>query len=421
MSITITDVPCTICGCVCDDLEITVSDGHIVEARRACSLAEPWFLHQSDHAPPAVTLRGAEVSQAEGLDAAAEHLRHSRSPLIYGLSRGSTEGQRSAVALAEWLGGTVDTTASHCHAESIQALQAVGEATCSLGEIRNRADLVIYWGSNPAVSHPRHGERYATHASGRWISGRDQRYVVVADVDRTASADEADLFLPIERGADFRALWALRQMIHGGPLDEDRCGAPPELLRQLAERMKNCRCGIVFFGIGLTHHNLGHQHVEALLLLVRDLNRYTRFYARRMRIQGDVAGADSVLCWQTGYPFSVNFSRGYPRYNPGEFSANDLLERDEVDAVVLVGSEGTEWFSEAARERLQQLPIIALDYPMVESKPVPTVRFTTAVYGIHLPGTAYRMDEVPLPLKVLLPTNYPSDAEILDGLLARLR
>jgi formylmethanofuran dehydrogenase subunit B len=51
----------------------------------------------------------------------------------------------------------------------------------------------------------------------------------------------------------------------------------------------------------------------------------------------------------------------------------------------------------------------------------PTVRFTTAVYGVHQPGTAYRMDEIPIPLKVLLPTEYPSDGEVLTRLLARVR
>src|SRR5204863_6860794 len=110
--------------------------------------------------------------------------------------------------------------------------------------------------------------------------------------------------------------------------------------KELARRMKSCRYGIVFFGRGLSMTGLGHHYVEALLLLVRDLNDYTRFFARRMRVQGDVTGADTVLTWQTGYPFSVNFSRGYPRYNPGEFSAQDMLERGEADACLLLGSEG---------------------------------------------------------------------------------
>jgi len=51
----------------------------------------------------------------------------------------------------------------------------------------------------------------------------------------------------------------------------------------------------------------GNRNVEALLRLVTDLNEYTRFYARRMRVGGDGSGADSVLCWPTGFPFSVQF------------------------------------------------------------------------------------------------------------------
>ena len=61
-----------------------------------------------------------------------------------------------------------------------------------------------------------------------------------------------------------------------------------------------------------------------------------------------------------------------------------------------------------------------MDYPTVTSTIPPAVRFTTAVYGIHLPGTVYRMDEVPIPLRPILPTHYPSDAEVLDRIRQRL-
>ncbi|HSG69762.1 MAG TPA: formylmethanofuran dehydrogenase subunit B, partial [Planctomycetaceae bacterium] len=160
-------------------------------------------------------------------------------------------------------------------------------------------------------------------------------------------------------------------------------------------------------------------NVEALLRMVADLNDHTRFHARRMRIPGDVTGADTVLCWQTGYPFSVNLSRGYPRYNPGEFSANELLERREVDACLLVGSEGIEKMSSRAVEHLRTIPTIVLDHPTVQTPIAASVRFTTAVYGIHLPGTAYRMDEVPIPLRQVLTTAYPSDADVLSQIRFR--
>ena len=416
------DVACTVCGCVCDDLRITLDGGRVVRAEGACKLAEPWFLGQDGRRPPVASIEGQPATLEEAVLRAADLLRASRSPLLYGLSRSSTEGQRAAVALADRLGATIDTTASLCHAPSVLALQQVGESTCTLGEVKNRADLVVFWGSNPVESHPRHFERYSVDPPGEFVPlGRAGRTVVVADVKPTATSEAADLFLPVEPGRDFEALWTLRAIVRGLPLAPGgSTGAPIRLLEGLAGRMKTCRCGVVFFGTGLSMTGIGHRNVEALLQLVTDLNHHTRFYVRRMRVQGDVTGADSVLAWQTGYPFSVNLARGYPRYNPGEFSAQDMLERGEADACLFVGSEGVDRFSPTAVDHLRRIPTIALDYPTVESSIRPTVRFTTAVYGVHRPGTAYRMDEIPIPLRPFLESDYPSDGEVLRMLDERL-
>jgi formylmethanofuran dehydrogenase subunit B len=407
---------------VCDDLRITVEDGRITKAAGACNLAEPWLLGQDSRQPPPAEIDGQPATIEDAVARAAAILRQSRSPLVYGLSRSSTDGQRAACRLADQIGATIDTTASLCHAPSIIAMQEVGESTCSLGEVKNRSDLVVFWGSNPIVSHPRHLERYSADPEGMFVpGGRADRTLVVVDVKPTATSALADHFLQVEAGRDFEVLWTLRALIRGiAPEAGAALGAPLDQLQALAQRMKSCRSGVVFFGLGLSQSGLGHLNVEALLRLVTELNAYTRFYARRMRMQGDVAGADSVLCWQTGYPFSVNMSRGYPRYSPGEYSANALLERGEVDACLLVGSESTEWLSAAAQRQLGQIPIVALDYPTVDSSPPPAVRFTTAVYGIHRPGTAYRMDEIPIPLRPVLPSNYASDGEVLRRIAAAL-
>ena len=385
-------------------------------------LAQPWFLGQGSKAPAVAEVEGQPVALEVAATRSAEILLNARYPLIYGLSRSSTYGQRAAVRLADQIGANIDTTASLCHAPSIMAIQAVGESTCTLGEIRHRADLVVFWRVNPVLSHPRHMERYSVDPVGSFLpQGRKDRTVVVIDEQPTESSELADVFVPVKAGEDFEALWTLRCLIRGLAPEPGRpTGIAPGTLAQLSSHMKACRCGVIFFGVGLAQEKLGHLNVEALLRLVTELNAYTRFHARRMRIPGDVTGADNVLCWQTGFPFSVNLSRGYPRYNPGEYSANDMLERGEVDACLFVGSEGVSAMSPKAVAHLKRIPTIALDHPTVESAIPPTVRFTTAVYGVHLPGTAYRMDEVPIPLRQVLPSNYPSDADVLNRIQERV-
>ncbi|MCE9564769.1 MAG: formylmethanofuran dehydrogenase subunit B [Planctomycetes bacterium] len=415
-STTTSNVACTVCGCVCDDLRVTVEGQRVTKAEGACSLAEPWFLSQNASHPPAAEVDSVQVEPPVAFARAAEILKAAKYPLIFGLSRSTTEGQRAATALADRIGATIDTTASTGHAPSLMALQQVGESTSTLGEIKNRADLVVFWGSDPVRTHPRHLERYSLEAKGRWVpNGRADRFLVVVDENETETAKQADLFIPVPPGKHWETLWELRMLVAGVATPERR-----DDLVALAERMKSCRCGVIFFGSGLTTTKLAHRTIEALLQLATDLNEFTRFYVRRMRRYGDVAGADSVLAWQTGYPFGVNLSRGYPRYNPGEFTGPEMLARGEPDACLIVGGETAVDFPPAAFDHLRRIPVITLDSPGIPQLVPATVKFTTAVYGVHRLGTAYRMDEVPIPLRMLLPTDYPSDADVLNELLSRV-
>jgi formylmethanofuran dehydrogenase subunit B len=410
------DVPCTVCGCVCDDLSLRISGGRVTHAERACKLAEPWFAALAEPMTRSVaTIDGKAVSLDQAVGRAATILRNSRLPLIWGLSRSSTDGQRAAVLLAETIGAVVDTTASVCHGPSIMAIQQVGESTCSLGEVRNRADLVMFWGADPAESHPRHFERYSVEPAGMFVPrGRADRHIIVIDCKETATSKLADTFIKISRDADFELIWLLRQLLRGIELPGSfNVGVGHDKLQQLAKQLSSCRYGAVFFGLGLAQRGIGHKNVEALLRLVEDLNAFTRFTARRLRIPGDVTGADAVLCWLTGFPFAVSLSRGYSRYNPGEYSANELLERGEVDACLLVGSEPFSDLSPRAQRALKQLPTIGLDYPNQQPAFRATVHITTAIYGIHAPGTAYRMDEVPIPLRRLVSSDLPTDHAVL--------
>ena len=423
MSQELHNVACTGCGCVCDDLRVTVSENKIQSFSPPCPVAERWFAQANASDAPLATLHGQPCSLDDAIKHAAELLRTARSPLLYGLAGSSTPGQRAAVELADRLGATIDTSASTCHGPSILALQQVGESTCTLGEIKNRADLVVYWGSNPAKTHPRHMERYALDPCGMFVpGGRKDRTLVVVDKIPTATTAVADIFLQVQPDSSFEILWTLRALLRGLPITAKTVGGIAlEVLTDLVQRLRSCKYGVFFFGRGLTLGTNGHASVAALLSLTRELNAVTRFHARRMRVYGDVAGADAVLCWQTGFPFSVNLARGFPRYGPGEYSAPQMLARGETDACLLVGSEGVATFAPAAVATLQRIPTIALDHPHAALPFVPHVRFTTSRYGIHAAGTAYRMDEVPIPLRPLIASPWPTDAEILQRISQQLQ
>lgn len=420
------NVVCAFCGCVCDDISVTVEEGRITQAKNACVIGKAWFLSHgqpSDH-PPAM-IDGQPASLDEAVETAAHILAEARYPLIYGLSSTSCEAQGKAVALAEAIGGCIDCCTSVCHGPSGMAVQGIGEPTCTLGEVKNRADLIVYWGSNPGESHPRHMGRYALTPKGMFIPrGRKDRTVILVDVRPTPSARAADLFLQVKPGKDFELLWSLRALIKGQAIDEAGLAGTGLTLAQLtdlAERMKRCRFGVLFIGQGLTQSRGKHMNTSAAFMLVRDLNSITKFALVPMRGHGNVTGIDHVLGWQTGYPFAVNFSLGYPRFNPGEFTVVDVLSRNEADAALIVASDPVASLPPRAVRRLKEVPTIALDTHESETTRIARVAFTTATAGISAEGTAYRMDNVPLHLSNVLPSPYPSDEQVLGRILARVK
>ncbi len=423
----IKDATCTFCGCVCDDMELTVDlDEHrITKAKRACVLGRAWFYEHTLEDRPVVLIDGKEATLEEGMDTAAQVLVNAKFPITYGLSDCTCEAQRVAVDIMDTINGNIDTTTSVCHGPSGMAFQGVGESTATLGEIKNRADLVIYWGGNPAESHPRHFTRYAVTPKGMYIpNGKKDRTVVLVDVRKTLSTPVADIFVQIKPGKDFEMLWALRALVKGKSISEDieeQTGVSREMLDDLVHRMKNCQYGVLFLGMGLTMTRGRHFNSGAIYSLTADLNEFTHFVAKPVRGHGNVTGADNVVSWQTGYPFGVNFNRGFPRFNPGEFTTSDVLARGEADAAMIIASDPASNFPKKAIEHLGKIPVISMDTKETHTTKLSKVRFAVATYGINTGGTVYRMDDVPISLRPAFDSPFPTDQEVLEGIRQRVK
>jgi formylmethanofuran dehydrogenase subunit B len=292
-----------------------------------------------------------------------------------------------------------------------------GKVSCTLGEVKNRADLIIYWGGNPAECHPRHFTKYTIMQKGKYVpNGRKGRTMVLVDIRETPSARAADIFLQVRPTKDFEVITTLRALIKGQPVDPEvaaETGLTMEQLTDLADRMKRCKFGVMFFGMGLSMTRGKHMNSAALLTLAAELNAFTKFVAMPMRGHGNVTGGDVIMRWSTGYPFGVNLARGYPRFNPGEFSTVDLLIRGDCDAALVLGADPGATMPQPAIDHLARIPTIVLDPKVTHTSRLARVHFTTAATGISAPGTVYRMDEIPLPLRPALKSPYLTDEEVV--------
>lgn len=422
---TVDDVTCLACGCLCDDLGVSFDGASkVVDVTSACALGRNWFLRVSaEPSAPISTVEGREVGPEEAVDRAVSILTSARSPVVWGLTRTVTESVCESLGLAEILGARVVLDRSPHDLGRVAAFQDQGRVTATLGEVKNRADVVIFWGANPVVSHPRHWERYSVEPRGRFLpEGRCGRTVVVVDSEKTETADQADLFIHVKPDLVLDTLTRLRLMIAGKSFDTQSEGYDREVLERLVTIMKSARYGALFFRSNPFPEAESSALWDAASRLVRDLNDHTRFVLLGMGASGNLTGAESALTWQTGYLQGVDFRLGYPRPLDDLATLDAMLVRREVDAVLAIDGSLPENLSEAARESLARLPTVVIGpRATISSQPPPTVALAASTPGFDVAGMVTRSDGVSLPLRPVTSPSLPSDRDWIRRIIQKVR
>ncbi len=245
------------------------------------------------------------------------------------------------------------------------------------------------------------------------------RKIIVVDPRPTDTASLADIHVQVEQGRDYELLDALRVAFKGEELPDMIAGVPKEKVYELAELLKEGRFVTIFFGMGVTH-SLGKNHnIDIAIAVTADLNKYTKASIIPMRGHYNVTGSGQVLGWQFGFPFCVDLSRGFARYNPGETSSNDLLQRGEVDASFVIGSDPGSHFPFKSVKKIYDLPSVCIDPHMTPTAAVSKCHVPVALVGIEVAGSCYRMDNVPIESRKVVdaPEGMLTDAEFLELVL----
>lgn len=404
-------VTCLGCGCACDDLRVMVSDGRIVDITPPCPVARAWFGDGS--VPAAVTRGGATASFEDALAEASVALAGAVGRAVVYLGPDlSAQAQRSTVAISELLRAQLDTATSGPAASGILAAQRRGRAAATLGEIRNRADVILFWGIDPRASHPRFLSRYVEAAGTHVPAGRSGRRLISIAIGPDRGPAGAEVEVSIDPDEEIAALSVMRGTVLGNPLGQ--LSPSLQAAARAAELLAQARYAVIVHEAEAGGARVDPLRAEGLIALVQALNGPTRAALASLRAGGNRSGAEAVLTWQTGYPMAVDFSRGFPRYTPDDRALGGIGEA----AAVLVAGSVTE-LSGAVAAALGGVPTVVIG-PRASEAPFATrVAIDTGVAGIHEGGTGYRMDDVPLPLRPPLPGRRTA-AEVLGALLASL-
>ena len=409
----IENVTCLGCGCACDDIGVVVDDVRIRDTPNACALGAQWF--GDGRAPSLARVNGRDATVDDAVGAAVSSLEGSDRPLVYLAPGISCEAQRAAVAVADLLGSRLDSVSSGTSLPPVLSAQERGFASATFGEIRNRADVVVFWAIDIDGRYPRFASRYAPDPDGTHVSGgRRSRSVVAVDVGGATSARDADRRFKLAPDDELATITAVRGLVLGGARAADPhtsdSGPGWVAARELAPMLLAARYVALVYDAELDDRAARSlQRFDALGSLAQTLNEHTRCAGVALRAGGNRSGADSVLTSQTGFPLAVNFAHGFPHYDPHGGAALSVLRRGEVDMVLVVGDVSL--VPSAVANALDTIRCVVIG-PRATEAPLgsDSVLIDTGVAGIHSGGTALRADDVPLVLRPPMLGPPPADS-----------
>jgi formylmethanofuran dehydrogenase subunit B len=125
-----------------------------------------------------------------------------------------------------------------------------------------------------------------------------------------------------------------------------------------------------------------------------------------------------------GYPFGLDFTRGYSRYNPGEFTTVDVLREKDVDAAFVICTDLLNQIPAECAAYLAKIPLIYLDITSCPIAVASDVVLPGVIDAMECDGTFYRLDDVAVHFESFMDSPFEftkSNEDTLKQLFTKIR
>jgi len=395
---------CTGCSLLCEDIEAALKTGAIEKAKNLCrkgqSHFKSLFAERSE-----IRVEGKEVSLDSAIEKSADILRNAKSLLLYGWSNSSLEAQRAGIELAKKLEAEIDDTSSFCQGLLLERVIKGQLPTCTLDDTRNFADVSLFWGSDPANSHPRHLSRFSYYPRGtkRQKGYEEDRTCILIDVRRSSTARLCPEYFRVLPGGDAEMIEAIKMVLEG---KIPRFGDKKRII-ELGTLLRKAEYGVIFPGLGLVYSLA--QRMDLFESLVEKLNGISNYKVVPMVGHYNMRGFNQLLFDETGHINRVSFRKGV---NHGqEYSV--VAAAKKCDACLVIGSDPLSALPFGTAHSLAKSKLIAIDPHRSLTTDAAKVVIPSAIYGLEAGGTALRMDGIKIDFEPIVESTWPSDEEIL--------
>ena len=376
---------CTGCALLCDDIEVREND-----CRHACRIGDA-HITSTNQIDPMVNQSHVDMDTA--ITRAAEILVSAEKPVFVGFGNSVTEAQATGIELAGKVGAKIKTF----HTGIFDDILDGRVKTCTLPEVRDYADVIVFLGCDPMNTHPRLLSRYAYYPRGekRQHGWEEDRTAITIDLrfSHTASICKEAYTIDPHRQIEFMdaLMDALSNKVPKTTYDKKR-------ILKLAGTLKKAEFGVVFAGTGASAPPR-----DATIRLMDRLNESSDFRLLPLAPGYNLRSIAEQLRNRPGDD-SDGVGRG---------SSGGGTNLHEADCILCLGFD-----------LMNSLPAHGINGKMIVIDPNETLtsRYADVVIpcaagGIDAAGSAVRMDGETVELPLIRESGRLSDGAILKRLL----
>jgi formylmethanofuran dehydrogenase subunit B len=396
---------CTGCGCLCDDIQVETEGSRLVSIENACAKGTALLRSAADPGRRAGSLVGGRSAPVdEAIEEATRLLSKASRPVIFGLDDSTTETQVAAVELARKLGAVIDDASSFSFGSLTEGILDGSLPTCSVAEVKDNADLLVYWGSNPPHTHPRHISKFTYYAYADYDPAGWYPKVTLScvDVRETELYSMSRKTFKVKPGGDSDFIKAVLGEA------QDETGDAASFL-EMVEKADFCA---VFPGAGLVCSL--DDDLACFEKMVHMLGESTRMAVVPMIAESNMLGFNGSLREKTGHVNKVSFAAGVS--HGSEFSFLEQVRNGTPDCVLIVGSDPFSVLPQSLMRNLEGASVICLERFSTATTGAADVVIPTALPGFEQGGSVVRMDGERLALAGAMEGDFPSEASILERL-----
>jgi formylmethanofuran dehydrogenase subunit B len=392
---------CPACGLLCDDIALKNINHQLKVIKPNCAKAVAFFEQGLAQNTPLIAGKPATLQAA--ILKAAEILRQSTKLVFTGIST-DVQGFRALYSLSQRTRAKLSHMNAASMARNLKVLQSSGWQTTTLTEVKNRADVIVCFGSDLLNHNARFFERFVD-VDGMFVTSKNRQVIVLSEASNqdTIKSDalQAAWVLPCS-AADLPSITiALRALVAGKRLKATEiAGVKVNDLQTLADKLKAAKYAVLAWVAKDLDFNHAELTIQNITETVAILNKTTRAAGLPLGGSDGDTSANNAHTWLSGLALNDD-------------ALND--EFSEHDAMLWVNS-----FSPEKKPPQTDKPLIIIGNSNIKHQA--EVFIPIATPGLDCSGTLFRVDSsVVLPLKKVRENNLPTLAEVLGQLEEQLK